>query len=138
MATANKTVPTDADVGEFIAAIPQANRRAEAELLATVMTEVTGEPPVLWGPSIVGFGSLHLKYATGRELDVPRVAFSPRKAQSVLYIGGGFDDYQDLLPRLGPHSTGASCLYLKRVADADPAALRELIDRSYRWSPPPT
>lgn len=135
MASGNKTVPTGADVGEFIAAIPDPTRRQEAELLARVMTEVTGEPPVMWGPSIVGFGSLHLTYATGRELDVPRVGFSPRKAQSVLYIGGGFDGYADLLPRLGRHSTGAACLYLKRVADADPAALRELIDRSYRWTP---
>lgn len=136
MATANKTVPTAANVGEFIAAVPHPTRRAEAELLARLMAEVTGEPAVMWGTAMVGFGTLHLTYDTGRELDVPRAAFSPRKAQSVVYINGGFDEYSDLLPRLGPHSTGASCLYLKRVADADPEALRELIDRSYRWTPP--
>lgn len=136
MATANKTLPTGDDVGDFLAAIPQETRRADAELLARVMAEVTGEPPVMWGGSIVGFGTLHLTYASGREVDVPRVSFSPRKAQSVVYVSGGFDEYQDLLPRLGPHSTGASCLYLKRVSDADPVALRELVDRSYRWTPP--
>jgi hypothetical protein len=135
VASANKTVPTGADVGEFIASIPDPTRRQEAELLAGLMAEVTGEPPVMWGSAIVGFGSLHLKYATGRELDVPRAAFSPRKAQSVIYIGGDFAEYADLLPRLGKYSTGVSCLYLKRVADADPAALRELVDRAYRWSP---
>ena len=133
MVVRNKTVPTGADVAGFVAAIADDRRRADAALLIAAMSEVTGAPPVIWGTSIVGFGSRHLRYDSGRELDVPRVAFAPRAAQSVVYVSGGFDRYQDLLPLLGRHSTGNACLYLKNVADADPAALREVIDRSYRW-----
>jgi hypothetical protein len=135
MAATNQTVPTDGDVTAFVSSIQDDKRRTEAELLLTTMAEVTGEPATMWGPSIVGFGLQHLKYASGRELDNFRVGFSPRKAQSVLYLNGGFDSYQDLLPRLGKHSTSKSCLYLKSVTEADQAALRELIDRSYHWSP---
>ena len=131
----NQTVPTGDDVGRFVDSIADETRRAEARLLIEVMTDVTGEPPVMWGTSIIGFGSQHLKYESGRELDNFRVGFAPRKAQSVLYLDGGVDRYQDILPRLGKYSTGKSCLYLKQVARADPAALRELVDRSYRWTP---
>jgi hypothetical protein len=131
----NKTVATDGDVAAFVAAIADPTRRAEAQLLTDLMAEVTGERPAMWGSAIVGFGSVHYRYPSGREGDSPRVGFAPRKAQSVVYVRGGFDAYQDLLPQLGNHSTGKGCLYLKKVADADPAALRELIDRSYRWSP---
>lgn len=135
MAATNQTVPTDGDVTAFVASIPDEIRRTEAELLISTMSQVTGEPATMWGSSIVGFGTLHLTYASGRELDNFRVGFAPRKAQSVLYVNGGFESYQDLLPQLGKYTTGKSCLYLKRVADADPEALRELIDRSYNWSP---
>jgi Domain of unknown function (DU1801) len=135
MAATNQTSPTDGDVTAFVAAIADDTRRMEAELLITAMSEVTGQPPTLWGPSIVGFGTKHLIYESGRELDYFRIGFAPRKAQIVLYVNGGFEAYQDLLPRLGKNSTGKGCLYLKKVADADPDALRELIDRSYRWSP---
>ncbi len=100
------------------------------------MADVTGERPTLWGPAIVGFGSLHYRYASGREGDSPRVAFAPRKAQSVVYVRGGFDAYADLLPRMGKHSVGKGCLYLKKVADADPDSLRALVDRSFRWTDP--
>ena len=131
----NKTVPSGQDVAAFVESIADETRRAEARLLIELMTDVTGQQPVLWGPSMVGFGSQHLTYASGRELDVFRVGFAPRKAQTVLYPAGGIEQYQDILPRLGRHSTGKSCLYLKKVADADPAALRELVDRSYRWAP---
>ena len=132
MAGTNQTIPTGDDVAGFVESIDSEVRQAEARLLIELMTEVTGEQPRMWGPSIVGFGSQHLTYASGRELDFFRVGFAPRKAQSVVYVSGGFDLYQDLLPRLGKHSIGKSCLYLKRVADADPNALRELVDRSYR------
>ena len=135
MAATNQTTPSNADVTAFVASIPDDNRRTEAELLISTMTQVTGEPATMWGSSIVGFGTQHLKYASGRELDNFRIGFAPRKAQSVLYVSGGFESYQDLLPRLGKYTTGKGCLYLKRVTDADPDALRELIDRSYNWSP---
>ena len=130
----NKTRPTGHDVAAFIAAVADPTRREEARLLTDLMAEVTGEQPVLWGTSIVGFGSVHYRYASGREGDSPRVSFAPRKAQSVVYLRGGFDAYDDLLPRMGNHSIGKGCLYLKKVADADPEALRALVDRSYRWA----
>ena len=132
--TQNQTVATDGDAAAFVAAIADPTRRAEAQLLTDLMSEVTGEQPVLWGTAIVGFGSVHYRYATGREGDSPRVSFAPRKAQSVVYVRGGFDAYQDLLPRMGNHSVGKGCLYLKRVADADPEAFRALVGRSYRWA----
>jgi hypothetical protein len=135
VAQTNQTAPTGDDVGAFVESIADETRRGEARVLIEMMREVTGQQPAMWGPSIVGFGSQHLKYASGRELDYFRIGFAPRKAQSVLYLGGGVDQYQDILPRLGRYSSGKGCLYLKKVADADPAALRELIDRSYRWAP---
>ena len=135
MATTNKTVPTGADVDAFVDSLADATRQHEARLLIAAMRETTGAPPVMWGTSIVGFGTQRLTYESGRELDYFRIGFAPRKAQTVVYVNGGFDGYQDLLPRLGPHSTGQGCLYLKKVGAADPEALRTLIDRSYRWNP---
>jgi len=128
----NKTSSTDGDVGAFIDAVADDQRRHDAQLLLTMMQGATGQPPVMWGTSIVGFGSRHYHYTSGREGDVPAVSFSPRKAQSVLYLTGGLDEYKDLLARLGKYQTGKGCLYLKRVDRADAAILRELIDRSYR------
>ena len=135
MTATNKTVPTPDDVAAFVLSISDATRRTEAQLLIDVMSEVSGEPPVMWGSSIVGFGNQHLKYASGRELDNFKVGFAPRKAQSVLYLSGGLDHYDDLLPRLGKYTTGKACLYLKAVADAEPAALRQVVERSFGWSP---
>ncbi|SCL28128.1 protein of unknown function (DU1801) [Micromonospora pallida] len=132
MDSANKTRPTDGDVAAFLAAVPDERRRADGQFLAGLMSEVTGEPPVMWGPSIVGFGSRHYRYASGREGDVAAVSFSPRKAQTVLYLTGVPEDYADLLARLGPHTMGKGCLYLKRVDQADPTALREIIERSHQ------
>jgi hypothetical protein len=125
MAAEPKTRPTDASVPDFIAAVENPTRRADAEAICALMAEATGEPPVLWGPSIVGFG--RYRGPTG---DWPLVGFSPRKANLVLYIMPGFAEHADLLARLGRHRAGSSCLYLNRLADADPAVLRELIDRS--------
>jgi hypothetical protein len=127
-----KTRPTDADVGAFLDAVPDERRRADARRVSALLQEVTGEPPVLWGTSIVGFGSTHLRYATGRELDWPVVAFSPRKGATTVYLVDGFEERTDLLERLGPHSTGRSCLYLKRLDDVDLDVLRELVTASVR------
>ncbi len=127
-----KTRPTDADVDAFLDAVPDGRRRADARRVGDLLHEVTGEPPVLWGTSIVGFGSTHLRYATGRELDWPVVAFSPRKGATTVYLVDGFEDRTDLLERLGPHSTGRSCLYLKRLDDVDLDVLRELVTASVR------
>lgn len=125
-----KTVPTDRGVATFLAAVPDDARRADAEALCRLLEEVTGEAPVMWGNSIVGFGSLHPRYESGREGDMPRVGFSPRKQNLTLYIAGGFDHHQDLLARLGKYKTGKGCLYLKRLSDADPEVWRELVRRS--------
>ena len=127
-----KTRPTDADVAVFLEAVPDARRRDEAKTVCRLLQEVTGEEPVLWGTSIVGFGSVHLRYASGRELDWPVVGFSPRKAATTLYLMEGFEDRADLMGRLGPHSTGKSCLYLKRLSDVDLDVLRELVAESVR------
>jgi len=91
---------------------------------------VTGEKPAMWGSSIVGFGSYHYKYASGREGDAPLTGFSPRKQALTLYITAGFDRYGDLKQKLGKYSTGASCLYVKRLADLDQEVLRQLVKES--------
>jgi Domain of unknown function (DU1801) len=125
-----KTRPTDADVGAFLDSVPDARRRDEAKTVCRLMQEVTGEVPVMWGTGIVGFGNVRLRYASGRELDWPVVGFSPRKAATTVYLVDGFEQREDLLARLGPHSTGKSCLYLKRLADVDVEVLRALIAES--------
>ena len=127
-----KTRPTDADVGAFLESVPDGRRRDDAKAVCRLMQEVTGEEPVLWGTSIVGFGTTPLRYASGRELDWPVVAVSPRKAATTVYLMDGFEERADLLARLGPHSVGKSCLYLKRLSDVDLDVLRELVAESVR------
>ncbi|MEV0128951.1 DUF1801 domain-containing protein [Dactylosporangium sp. NPDC050688] len=134
MADTNLTIAGDGDVGAFVDGVADERRRADARHLVTLMGAVTGQPAVMWGSAIVGFGSRHYRYESGREGDMPAVSFSPRKAQTVLYLGGGLELYQDLLDRLGPHTVGKSCLYLKRVGDADDAVLREIVGRSFRMT----
>ncbi|MGH6978813.1 MAG: DUF1801 domain-containing protein [Brevundimonas sp.] len=120
-----KTTPTDVAVNAFIEAVENPVRAADTRAVLAMMERITGEAPRMWGPSIIGFGSYR-----GPTGDWPLVGFSPRKANLVLYIMPGFAEYADLLARLGKHRTGSSCLYLNRLADADPAILRELINRS--------
>jgi hypothetical protein len=129
---ANKTTATDASVSGFIDNVADEQRRNDARLLVGLMQEATGQQPVMWGSGIVGFGIRHYRYASGREGDFPPVSFAPRKAQTALYLTGGLDKFEDLLARLGPHSTGKGCLYLKRVDQADAGVLRDLVARSYR------
>lgn len=128
MPKAPKTVPTETDVAEHLAGIQNAQRRADAQALCTLLTTWTGEPPVMWGPSIVGFGSYHFRYASGREGDWMKVGFAARKQGLVLYLAG-FDDDQITrrLAELGPHSIGKGCLYLKRLGDVDQQVLGELV-----------
>jgi Domain of unknown function (DU1801) len=128
-----KTQPTSADVDAFLAAVPDAQRRADARTLCALLADVTGERPVLWGSSIVGFGSYHYRYESGREGTSALAGFAPRKTALVLYLVGGFEErHGKLLEQLGPHKTGKGCLYLKRLADVDLDVLRELVDRSVR------
>jgi hypothetical protein len=128
-----KTKPTSSDVEAFLTAIPDETRRADARQLCTLMAEVTGEPPMLWGSSIVGFGSYDYRYESGHEGTSALAGFAPRKQHLVVYLAGGFEDrHQKLVADLGPHKTGKGCLYIKRLADVDLNVLRELIDRSVR------
>lgn len=122
-----KTKPTDASVEAFLDTIPDETKRQDSYTLLAMMQEVTGFKPRMWGESIVGFGSYHTKYGAGREADWPLVGFSPRKQNLTLYIMSGFDEYDELLGRLGKHSLGKACLYVKRLKDVDIATLRELV-----------
>ena len=125
--------PTEATVRAFLAQVPSEQRREDAYQLCAMMGDITGEPPTMWGASIVGFGTYHYRYASGREGDSPLTGFSPRRQQLVIYLIGGFENrHHTALARLGPHQTGKGCLYIRRLADVDPDALRELIDRSVR------
>ena len=132
MADTQKTLPTTVDVDEFIASIDNPVRREDARTLKALMEKVTGEPATMWGPSIVGFGSYHYVYASGREGDAAAAGFSPRKASSTVYLADGFERRGELLARLGPHTTSVSCLYVKRLADVDIDVLEELVRASYR------
>lgn len=121
-----KTRPTGASVEAFLDAATPAQRRTDGFTLLEIMGEITGQPAVMWGPSIVGFGSRPMVYASGATVDWPVVAFSPRKASLVLYI----DHDDDLLARLGKHKLGKGCLYITKLSDVDESVLRELISRT--------
>ncbi len=133
MANQNKTIPTDQSVEDFLSTV-SAQRAQDAREIIKVMHEISGEPAVMWGPSIVGFGSRHYIYDTGREGDMPRLGFSPRKANLTIYFNEGFDDASEELGRLGPHSLGVSCLYVKDLAVVDRSVLRKMLETSYRKS----
>jgi hypothetical protein len=127
-----KTTRNDGDVATFLAAVADPKRRADAEAACALMAEATGAPPVMWGSAIIGFGVYHYRYASGRSGDWPAVGMSPRKQALTLYVSSGFDGYRDLLDRLGPHTTGKSCLYLKRLADVDHDVLKTLVAEGFR------
>jgi hypothetical protein len=135
----NKTKPTLASVSAFIDALTDENRRADAKALVKLMRGATGEKPKMWGPSIIGFGSYHYKYESGREGDMPLAGFSPRKAATVVYNMTGFSDSEALLARLGKHTTGGGCLYIKNLADVDQKLLktlnREIDSGQEKWTP---
>lgn len=126
----NKTQPIDAAVDAFVDGVTPDKRRADARALDAFLRTVTGEIPVMWGKSIVGYGSYHYKYESGREGDMCRIGFSPRKSALVLYLMEGFEPSTALLDRLGKHTTGASCLYIKALSDIDLAVLEELVRAS--------
>lgn len=130
--SANKTQPTRVGAAAYIAAQADPVRRADCETVAAMMEKATGEPAVMWGSSIVGFGSYHYVYDSGREGDAPRVAFSSRKPELVLYLLDGYDGREALLAKLGPHRIGTACLYVKRLADLDLKVLQQLITTSVK------
>ena len=126
----NKTKPTTASVATFINAITDPTRRADAKALVKLMQNAVGERPKMWGPSIIGFGNYHYRYDSGREGNAPLIGFSPRNAASVLYGLIGCSDSKALLPKLGKHTTGKGCLYIKKLADVDQQVLEAMAVKS--------
>lgn len=122
----NKTQPTAESVAAFLDAVPDDARRSDAKAICALMEEATGLEPVMWGPAIVGFGSYHYVYDSGREGDSCRIGFSPRKAETVVY-GLGPERQAALFAKLGKHKTGKGCLYIKRLSDVDARVLTDLI-----------
>lgn len=130
----NKTRATGASVDEFLASVEHPVRRRDGQRLLELMTEITGQKPEMWGPTIVGFGRYHYKYESGREGDAAAVGFSPRKASLSLYGLTYGPEAEELLSRLGKHKTGAGCLYINKLADVDEAVLAGLIRQGYRYA----
>ncbi len=128
-----KTTPTTVSVDDFIAAVEPASKREDAKVLDALFRKVTGESPQMWGPTIIGYGSYHYKYDSGREGDSLRSGFSPRKAKHSLYLMGRYCDeatgkkVDGLLAKMGKHKTGASCVYVNKLADIDLSILEEII-----------
>ncbi|WP_434404290.1 DUF1801 domain-containing protein [Sphingobium sp. DN12] len=123
----NKTMETAADVAAYLDTVEPAERQADGRAIAALMARLSGEPPRLWGPSIIGFGRYHYRYDSGREGDMCRIGFAPRKAELVFYLAG-LDDADFMA--LGKHRRGKGCLYVKRLADIDMGALEALIVQS--------
>ncbi len=123
----NKNQPTTADVADYLAAVEPDARREDAIALDALMRRVTGWAPVMWGESMVGYGSYHYRYESGREGDFFATGFGARKASLSIYILPGYADYGPILERLGKHKTGKSCLYVNRLPDVDLDVLAELI-----------
>ena len=126
----NKTKATKASVAAYIDALPDKSRCADAKTLVKLMQRATGEKPKMWGSSIIGFGSYHYTYESGREGDMPLVGFSPRNAAFVLYLMLGLNRAEALLAKLGKHTTGKGCLYIKKLADVQQGVLERVIASS--------
>jgi hypothetical protein len=126
----NKTKPTRVSVTAFIAALKDETKRADAQALVKLMQTESGEKAQMWGPSIIGFGSHHYMHDSGREGDMPLIAFSPRKAATVLYLASGLSGSKALLAKLGKHTMGKGCLYIKKLADVDESVLKEIVAKS--------
>jgi len=124
------TAANDDDVEAFLDSIADEVRQSDAREVRALMSAAAKAPAVMWGSAIVGFGSRRLRYDDGREIDWMVIGFSPRKASTTLYLSGGVDHYADLFERLGKHTTGKGCLYLKRLSDVDRDVLVEVIARS--------
>ncbi len=127
----NKTQPTSASVDDFIAGIENARRRADAQVALQMYKEVTDLPPVMWGPSIIGFGEHRYVTGGGREGTVPAAGFSPRKANMTFYVGAEFDGADALYAELGKHKKSVACLYINKLDDVDLEVLRQIVAGDY-------
>ncbi len=127
-----KTKKTAIDVADFIAAVPNETRRADAQVVLKMMQKVTGKKPKMWGPTIVGFDEYHYRYDSGHEGNMCMTGFSPRGTALVLYVLVG-DEVDALLPKLGKHKRGKGCLYVNKLADVDLKVLEQLMRAAYAW-----
>lgn len=139
----NKTQPTDSDVDAFLAQVQPDRRREDAYRLNQLFKDVTGWEPQMWGPTMIGFGSYHYRYESGREGNALATGFSPRKANQVLYIMPGYQDFGEILDRLGKHKLGKACLYINKLDDVDLDVVAEIIragldDLGTRWDITPS
>jgi len=126
----NKTKPSKISVAAFIDAVTDEGRRADAKALVKLMQKASGEKPTMWGPSIIGFGSHHYVYDSGRKGDMLVIAFSPRKAATVLYGFSGFDGSEAFMAKLGKHTTGKGCVYIKKLAEVDQKVLEAMVAKA--------
>ncbi len=127
-----KTKPGQESVETFLASVEDGPKRRDCLDLAKMMTQITGRDPVMWGGRMVGFGSYHYRYDSGREGDWFVTGFAPRKRDLTIYIMPGFDEHGELLKKLGKHKSGKSCLYVKKLADVDVSLLKTLVEKSVR------
>lgn len=130
----NKTQPTAVSFSSFVDTLDNDQRKADALALSKLMEDISGHKPVMWGPSIVGFDTCHYKYESGREGDMGILGFSPRKANMVVYLVDGVSRYKQQLSKLGPHTTGKVCIYIKRLSDIDMGVLEQILHDSYTYA----
>lgn len=131
MADDPKTRPTDVAVEDFLSTLDDPTTRDDCRALVTLLEHVSGEPAVMWGPNIIGFGSYHYRYASGREGDAAVIGFSPRVGKLSLYLNDGTDQHTEALAHLGRHSASKACLHVKRLADVDTEVLTQILRTSY-------
>jgi len=129
-----KTKQNTASVEGFLSAIKDKQKRDDSFSVLELMKKVTGENPAMWGPSIIGFGNVHLKYPSGRELDWMKIGFSPRKQNLTLYVLCNSKEQGELLKKLGKHKTGQSCLYINKLSEVDTNVLKKIIEKGYAGS----
>ena len=130
-----KTKPTTQKAKEFLETIEHPTRKSDGYTLLKLMIEITKEKPIMWGSSIIGFGTIHYKTKSGQEADWPKTGFSPRKRSLSIYVTTGFNDFEALLSKLGKHRLGKGCLYINKLADVDLDVLREIIQKAYETEP---
>lgn len=128
-----KTKPTEVSVDKFIKAVPDKQKQEDSYVLIDMMRKMTKDEPKMWGPSIIGFGTYHYKYASGHEGDMAMTGFSPRKDAISIYLMCGLPENKELFKKLGKHKMGKSCLYIKRLSDVDTKVLKQLITESYKY-----
>ncbi|MEM6997734.1 MAG: DUF1801 domain-containing protein [Patescibacteria group bacterium] len=132
-ASKNKTTPTDKKVSEFLATVESQKRRDDADVLIKLFSDISGHPPVMWGPSIIGFGNYHYIYESGREGDMPEIGLSPRKSSLVLYIYAGFDGGEQYKKSLGKVRVSKACVYVNKLEDISMDTLKEFSSESIKY-----